>query len=379
MSDFSAADHRFMARALQLARNGLTTAHPNPRVGCVLVRSDTIVGAGWHERTGAAHAEVNALAKAGTEAAGATAYVTLEPCSHQGRTGPCSRALLDAGVAQVICAMEDPSAHASGRGLSQLAEGGVKVASGLLRAAAETLNAGFLSRIRRGRPFVRLKIASSFDGATAMQDGRSQWISGAAARADVQRLRAMSGAILTGIGTVLADDPLLTVRPMEVTIRQPLLRQPLLRQPLRAIVDSKLRTPPGSRLLAESGQTAIFCLDDFGRSALESAGARVFQVAAAPRGVDLSSVLVILADEYLVNDLLVEAGSMLAGSLLAAGLVDELVIYQAPHIMGSETRGMFNTPDWRRFGSGPPLEIIDVRRVGPDTRITARPRPGDKA
>ncbi len=369
MSEFSTADYRFMARALQLARKGLTSAHPNPRVGCVLVRGDTIVGEGFHERTGAAHAEVNALAMAGAEAAGATAYVTLEPCSHQGRTGPCTRALLDAGVAQVICALEDPSAHASGRGLSQLAEGDVKVASGLLRAAAETLNAGFLSRIRRGRPFVRSKIASSLDGATAMQDGRSQWISSAAARADVQRLRAMSGAILTGIGTVLADDPLLTVRPPEATIRQP----------LRAVVDSKLRTPPRSRLLAESGQTAIFCLDDSGRSALESAGARVFQVSSAPGGIDLPAVLAILADEYQVNDLLVEAGSELAGSLLAAGLVDELVIYQAPHIMGSETRGMFNTPDWTRFGSGPPLEIIDVRRVGPDTRITARPRTGNKA
>ncbi len=379
MSDFSAADHRFMARALQLARKGLTTAHPNPRVGCVLVRADTIVGAGWHERTGAAHAEVNALAMAGIEAAGATAYVTLEPCAHQGRTGPCTRALLDAGVAQVICAMEDPSAHASGRGLSQLAEGGMKVASGLMRAAAETLNAGFLSRVRRGRPFVRLKIACSIDGATAMHDGRSQWISGAASRADVQRLRAMSGAILTGIGTLLADDPLLTVRPPESSIEEPPLREPLLRQPLRAIVDSKLRTPPRSRLLTESGQIAIFCLDDSGRSELESAGARVFQVPAAPGGVDLSSVLALLADEYLVNDLLVEPGSALAGNLLAAGLVDELVIYQAPHIMGSETRGMFNTPEWTRFGSGQPLEIIDVRRVGPDTKITARPRPGDKA
>lgn len=364
MSDFSAADYRCMARALQLARKGVTTAHPNPRVGCVLVNGDTIVGTGWHERTGAAHAEVNALEMAGNKAAGATAYVTLEPCSHQGRTGPCTRALLDAGVAQVICAMEDPSAHASGRGLAQLTEGGIKVASGLMRAAAESLNAGFLSRIRRGRPFVRLKIATSIDGGTAMQDGRSQWISGAAARADVQQLRAMSGAILTGIGTVLADDPLLTVRPPGASIRQP----------LRAIVDSTLRTPPGARMLAEPGQTAVFCLADGGRSPLESAGARVFQVPAAPGGVDLSFVLAILADEYLVNDLLVEAGSALAGNLLAAALVDELVIYQAPHIMGSETRGMFNTPDWSWFGSGQPLEIIDVRRVGPDTRITARPR-----
>jgi diaminohydroxyphosphoribosylaminopyrimidine deaminase/5-amino-6-(5-phosphoribosylamino)uracil reductase len=364
MNEFSAADSRFMARALQLARKGITTAHPNPRVGCVLVQQNTIVGEGWHERTGAAHAEVNALAMAGNASLGATAYVTLEPCSHQGRTGPCTQALTAAGIVEVVCAMEDPSPHAAGRGLAGLRESGVRVRSGLMRTQAEALNAGFLSRIRLGRPFVRLKIACSLDGATAMQDGRSQWISSDAARADAQRLRAASGAILTGIGTVLADDPLLTVRPLSATNRQP----------LRAILDSRLRMPAGARLLAEPGQVAVFCIDDSGRAALEGAGARIFKVAGGPGGIDLAAVLSTLATEYLINDVLVEAGSKLSGSLLASGLLDELVIYQAPHIMGSVTRGMFATPGWKEFGSGLTLDIVDVRRIGPDMKITARPQ-----
>ena len=363
MSDFSRADCAYMARALQLARKGLTTAHPNPRVGCVLVRNDSIVGEGWHEKTGEAHAEVNALAMAGSAAAGATAYVTLEPCSHQGRTGPCTRALLEAGIAEVVSATDDPSPHAAGGGLQALREAGVRVRSGLMRAEAEALNEGFISRIRRARPFLRLKIAASLDGATAMHDGRSRWITGEAARADVQNWRAMSGAVLTGAGTVLADDPSLTVRsPAEKGS-----------QPLRVVVDSALRTPPGARLLSLPGQTVIFCADDGRRADLERAGAAVRRVPAGSRGVDLPTVLTALAREYQVNDVLAEAGPALAGSLLAGGLVDELVIYQAPHIMGSETRGMFETPRWRALGDGPRLAIVDVRRIGEDMRITARP------
>jgi diaminohydroxyphosphoribosylaminopyrimidine deaminase/5-amino-6-(5-phosphoribosylamino)uracil reductase len=363
MSDFSAADCRYMARALELARRGLTTAHPNPRVGCVLVANGGIVGEGWHERTGEAHAEVNALAMAGTRAAGATAYVTLEPCSHQGRTGPCTRALLEAGVVEVVSATEDPSPHASGRGLEILRQAGVAIRSGLMRAEACALNAGFISRIRRGRPFVRLKIAASLDGATAMHDGHSQWITSEAARADVQRLRAMSGAVLTGAGTVVADDPSLTVRTPASTGGQP----------LRAIVDSALRMSPRAKLLSLPGETVVFCTDDGRRAELEQAGASVRRVPAGPGGVDLPTVLAALAREYHTNELLAEAGPGLAGSLMTCGLVDELVIYQAPHIMGSETRGMFETPRWRALGDGTRLAIIDVRCVGEDLRITARP------
>lgn len=363
MNAFSAADCRYMARALQLARRGLMTAHPNPRVGCVLVKDGRVVGEGWHEKTGEAHAEVNALAAAGARAAGATAYVTLEPCSHQGRTGPCTRALLEAGVAEVVSAAEDPSPHASGRGLEALRAAGVRVRSGLMCSEAEALNAGFISRIRRCRPHLRLKIAASLDGATAMQDGRSQWITGSAARADVQRLRAMSGAVLTGAGTVVADDPSLNVRALPAKGSQP----------LRAVVDSALRIPPSARLLSLPGETLIFCTDDAGRSPLERAGARVRRVPAGAGGVDLPTVLAALAVDYRVNELLVEAGPGLAGSLLTAGLVDELVIYQAPHIMGSETRGMFETPRWRALGEGTRLAIVDVRRIGEDMRITARP------
>lgn len=367
MSEFSAADCRYMARALELARRGLTTAHPNPRVGCVLVKNDDVVGEGWHEKTGEPHAEVNALAMAGSRAAGATAYLTLEPCSHQGRTGPCTRALLEAGVVEVVNATEDPSSHASGRGLEILRDAGVRIRSGLMRAEADALNAGFVSRIRRGRPYLRLKIAASLDGGTAMRDGRSRWITGEAARADVQKLRAMSGAVLTGVGTVVADDPSLTVRHLAEKGSQP----------LRIIVDSTLRISPQARLLSLPGETVVFCTDDSRKSPLEQAGARVIRVPAGPGGVDLPTVLATLAREFQTNDLLAEAGAVLAGSLLAAGLADELVIYQAPHIMGSETRGMFETPRWRALGDGPRLTVVDVRRIGEDTRITARPVPTD--
>lgn len=356
-----------MARALQLARRGLATAHPNPRVGCVIVREGRIVGEGWHRRTGEPHAEINALEAAGEAAAGAVAYVTLEPCSHRGRTGPCTRALAKAGVAEVIAAIEDPSLHASGRAREELAEAGVGLRFGLLRAAAESLNEGFLSRVRRGRPFLRLKIAASLDGATAMADGTSQWITGDAARADVQRLRAISGAVMTGAGTVLADDPSLTVRTEEAAV-----------QPLRVVVDSRLRMPAGCRMFGLPGRTLVACVDDSGRESLEEAGGIVRRLPAAESGVDLSALLELLADEFEINDLLVEAGRRLSGSLVAGGLVDELVIYQAPHIMGSETRGMFATPGWLELHEGPGLDVVDVRRVGRDLRITARPAPGGK-
>lgn len=351
-----------MARALQLARKGLTTAHPNPRVGCVLVRNGEVVGEGWHRKTGEAHAEVNALVAAEGRAGGAIAYVTLEPCAHTGKTGPCSQALIDARIAEVVFALEDPSPHASGPGKAALEKAGVKVRAGLMQAEARRINEGFLSRVQRHRPFVRLKIAASLDGGTAMRSGESQWITGAMARKDVQRLRAASGAIVTGVGTVLADDPSLNVKDASVVVRQP----------LRVIVDSRLRTPRTAKMLTLPGETAIFCADDSNRKVLESAGASVYTAGAGRDRVDLSVMLSQLA-ELEINDVLVEAGPGLSGSLLAAGLADELVIYQAPHIMGSETLRMFATPGRVALQDRCNLEIVDVRRVGQDLRITARP------
>ena len=361
MSEFSAADSRHMARALQLARKGMTTAHPNPRVGCVLVRGGEVVGEGWHRATGEAHAEVNALAAAGGAAAGATAYVTLEPCSHSGRTGPCTEALIRAGIARVVFAGEDPSPHAAGQGRTLLENAGIDVESGLMQSEAARLNEGFVMRMRHRRPFVRLKAAASLDGATAMRTGESRWITGEAAREDVQRLRAACGAIMTGVGTVLADDPLLTVRN---TAR-------VLRQPLRVVADSRLRTPRQAKVLKQPGETLFFCVDDGGRKSLEKAGVAIRCVASVGGRVDLPAVLCELAD-LLINDLVIEAGPGLSGSLLAAGLVDELVIYQAPHIMGSETLGMFATPEWVRLEHRRRLHITDMRRVGQDLKITAR-------
>ena len=361
MSGFSASDSTYMARAFRLAARGANTAHPNPMVGCVLVRDGKLIGEGWHALAGEAHAEINALEAAG-DAAGATVYVTLEPCAHHGKTPPCVAALIEAGVAEVVCAMQDPFDGVGGRGFAALEEAGIKTRIGLMAAEAEQLNAGFLRRVRRGRPFVRVKIAASLDGAIAMQNGQSQWITGPAARADVQRLRARAGAIMTGIGTVLADDPSFNVRDASIDMAG--------RQPLRVVLDSNLRMPLSSGMLCLPGKTIIYCVDDAGRVALEEAGAEVVKTQGDESSVDLGAVLDDLGRRE-INDLLVEAGPGIAGSLLAAGMVDELVIYQAPHIMGSETVAMFNTPAWIELADRKSLEITDVRRVGADTRITA--------
>lgn len=358
---FDAADSRFMARALQLAWRGRYTAHPNPRVGCVLVEDGKIIGEGWHQRTGEAHAETIALAAAGSTAKGASAYVTLEPCSHHGKTPPCSDALIAAGVSEVVIAMQDPFPKVAGSGVAALQKAGVAVRCGLMAAEAEKLNEGFISRVTRGRPFLRLKIAASLDGCTAMADGQSQWITGAEARADVQRFRAASGAVITSVNTVMADDPSLTVRDKSLTDLQP----------LRVILDSRLRMPVTACMLTLPGRTAIYCIDDNRRQAVEAAGATVHKCAANDGRVDLTEVLRELG-KLQINDVLVEAGRHLAGSLLSAGLVDELVIYQAPHLMGSETRGMFETPDWLKLEQRIDLDIIDVRKFGRDTRIIAR-------
>ena len=362
MAEFSREDHEFMARALRLARQGVYTAHPNPRVGCVLVAGGAVVAEGWHRKTGEAHAEINALAEAGARARGSTAYVTLEPCSHHGRTPPCTEALVAAGVKRVVWAMPDPNPQVDGQ--QPLHDAGVETAAGLLQVEALQLNRGFVSRVQTGRPFVTLKLASSLDGATAMASGESQWITGPAARRDVQAQRARSGAVLTGIGTVLDDDPSLTVREPSIDTGG--------RQPLRVVLDSRLRTPPESRMFREPGQTLLVCGTDDNRQALEARGAEVLCLPGNGSGVDLGAVLDALGERE-VNDLLLECGPTLAGAWLTAGLVDELVIYQAPHIMGSETQSMVRTPEWRALDQRLQLRITDVRAIGGDMRITALP------
>jgi diaminohydroxyphosphoribosylaminopyrimidine deaminase/5-amino-6-(5-phosphoribosylamino)uracil reductase len=358
------ADVEMMARALRAAERGLYTAHPNPRVGCVIVRDGEVVGEGYHAQTGGPHAEVVALDAAAGMARGATAYVTLEPCCHHGRTPPCTEALAAAGIARVVTGAADPNPRVDGGGVARLREAGIEVEEGVLRAACEALNAGFNSRMQRGRPLVRVKQAVSIDGRTALASGISQWISGAASRADVQRWRARSSAILTGVGTVLADDPSLNVRDTGLGVRT---------QPLRVVVDSRLRMPPTARLLGLAGRTLVVCAEPAAdrQAALLAAGATVEAMPGQDGRVDLAALLRRLG-ELEMNELLVEAGPTLNGALLQAGLVDELLIYQAAHVLGSGARGLFNLPDLERMDQRPAFVLADVRRTGDDLRLTYR-------
>lgn len=367
---FSAADHGYMARALRLAARGLYTTDPNPRVGCVLVRDGAVVGEGWHERAGEPHAEVNALRAAGADARGATCYVTLEPCAHHGLTPPCAEALVSAGVARVIAAMEDPNPAVAGQGLARLRAAGIVVEHGLLANQAEALNPGFLKRMRGGRPFVRCKLAMSLDGRTAMASGESQWITGPEARRDVQRLRARSSAILTGAGTVLADDPSFTVRAAELGEDEPAGG---LRQPLRVVVDPHLSTPPTARMLSLPGSTLILTTSDdtAEAGALLAAGAEVARLPGTPDTVDLDAVLELLGQRGM-NEVHLETGATLAGAMLRAGLVDELVVYMAPLLLGDGARGLFHLPGLASMADRVELEIVDLRAVGRDWRISAR-------
>lgn len=364
-----AADRRFMARAIELAARGLYTTDPNPRVGCVLVRAGRVVGEGWHERAGGPHAEVAALRAARGEARGATAYVSLEPCRHHGRTPPCTGALIEAGVARVVAAMEDPDPRTAGAGLAELRAAGLRAEGGLLRAQAEALNPGFAMRHREGRPYVRCKLATTLDGRTATAAGESRWITGAAARRDVQHLRARSSAVMTGIGTVLADDPALTVRPDEWTGAVPAAP----RQPLRVVLDSALRLPVGARLLAQPGATLIATASDRERPELAAlVGVEIGRYPGAGGRVDLRALLAALARRE-VNELLLEAGPTLSGALLNERLIDELVVYVAPTLLGDAGRGLFTLPGLDRLAQARSLAIVDVRAVGRDWRITARP------
>ena len=359
---FSAADHEFMVRALRLARRGLFTTSPNPRVGCVLVRDGAIVGEGWHRRAGEAHAEVNALAMAGGATRGATAYVTLEPCSHYGRTPPCAEALIAAGVARVVAAMQDPNPLVAGRGLAMLNTTGIVTECGLMAEEAVELNVGFVSRMTRGRPWVRLKLAASLDGKTALNDGRSQWITGTPARRDGHRWRARACAILSGIGTVRTDDPQLNVRDVATE-----------RQPLKVVVDSRLTLSPEARVL--EGGALVVCADieDMARAdALRRQGAELLCLPNGAGRVNLGALLDELGRRG-INELHVEGGERLNGALLEARLVDELLIYLAPCLIGDTARGMFGIPPLAALNDKHALSIRDIRRVGNDLRLLARP------
>ncbi|HZP86455.1 MAG TPA: bifunctional diaminohydroxyphosphoribosylaminopyrimidine deaminase/5-amino-6-(5-phosphoribosylamino)uracil reductase RibD [Burkholderiales bacterium] len=359
---FSAADHMYMARALQLARRALDTSSPNPRVGCVIVRGDAVIAEGWHARAGEPHAEIHALRQAAEQARGATVYVSLEPCSHHGRTPPCADALVDAQVARVVAAMRDPNPKVAGSGLVRLQAAGIATTSGLLEVQARELNIGFVSRMERGRPWLRVKTAASLDGRTALANGVSQWITGLPARRDGHRWRARSCAVMTGIGTLLHDDSRLTVREVEAT-----------RQPLRIVVDRDLLLPPDARIFEDPAPVLVFtALEDRAkRAVLEQRGAQVVSLPDGQGKVDLRRMLEELARRE-INEILVESGNRLNGALLRAGLVDELVVYLAPQLLGDRARGMFDLGEITALDARVDLSIHDVRRIGEDWRIIAR-------
>ena len=366
---FSADDYRFMARAIQLAKKGWYTTRPNPRVGCVIVKNQQIIGEGFHRRAGELHAERIALANCSEDPAGATAYVTLEPCCHHGKTPPCTDALIESGVSEVVIAMQDPNPLVAGQGIVKLEKAGITVRSGLLEPQAVALNRGFIKRMSEKRPFVRCKLASSLDGRTAMASGESVWISSEQSRRDVQILRAESSAIITGVGTVLADSPSLNVR----LDRQDLSLDDDLEvlQPLRVILDAKLQTPVDARMLSVPGEVVIFCSDQAGADAAKYARDNVSVIAVKANGefLDLKQVLQVLAERQ-INDVLLETGATLAGSAIQSGLVDELIVYQAPQLMGHEARALVNLPGLEKMSDRIQLNLMEERRIGSDMRYT---------
>jgi diaminohydroxyphosphoribosylaminopyrimidine deaminase/5-amino-6-(5-phosphoribosylamino)uracil reductase len=370
-----AADEYYMARAIQLAQRGLYTTSPNPRVGCVVVRDEQVIGEGWHMFAGEPHAEIHALQQAGVNANGATVYVTLEPCAHHGRTPPCSEALIEAGVARVVIGMQDPNPLVAGKGIEQLRAAGIEVSSGVCTTQAEALNPGFIQRMRTGRPYVRCKLAMSLDGRTAMASGESKWITAAPARRDVHLLRARSDAIVTGIGTVLADDPSMTVRLEAESAGHP-LHEDIARArqrsepPLRVVVDSNLRIPASAKILSTPGKHLVVTT-----STNPLAPGFKAEIASLPGDdgrVDLVALLELLASCE-INEVLVEAGATLAGSMLSRQLIDELVIYVAPVLMGDAGRGLVTLPGLENMADRVELVVTDMTAIGHDWRITARP------
>ncbi|MBC9252348.1 riboflavin biosynthesis protein RibD [Pseudomonas alcaligenes] len=365
-------DQPFMARALELARKGLYSTHPNPRVGCVIVRDGQIVGEGWHARAGEPHAEVHALRQAGDKARGATAYVTLEPCSHHGRTPPCADALVNAGVARVVAAMQDPNPQVSGKGLLRLMHAGIAVHSGVLEAEARELNAGFIKRMEQGLPFVRIKLAMSLDGRTAMASGESQWITGPEARSAVQRLRARASVILTGADTVLTDQARLIVRPDELGLNAELTALAIDRPPLRVLVDGRLRVPLSAPFYQTGPALVATCAAASARDRFLEDGHELLAVPGSNGHVDLRKLLMELAGRG-ANEVLVEAGPRLAGAFARAGLVDEYQLFVAPKFLGSSARPLLDWP-LARMAEAQELEIRELRAVGNDWRIIAVPK-----
>ncbi len=359
---FSADDHLWMAHAHRLAARGLYTTHPNPRVGCVLVKDGKLIGEGYHVEAGGWHAEIHALHEAGEQATGATAYVTLEPCSHQGRTPPCSDALIAAGIERVVIALEDPNPAVAGRGIQRLQDAGIVVQSGLQADGCEQLNPGFLKRMRHGRPYVRVKMAQSLDGRTAMASGESQWITGPEARYDVQRLRAQSAAIMTGVGTVLTDNPSLNVRELNARFKQP----------LRVILDPQATTPPHAILFSIPSPILIAVAEDaqIPEAWLHNEQISLLPLSASGDRLDLSRLMEVLADME-INEVHVEAGATLSGALIEQQLVDELVIYTAPLLLGSDARPLFHLP-LASMSEKIRLKRVDQRMVGNDQRVVLK-------
>lgn len=370
----SVLDAAYMARALELARKGVYSTHPNPRVGCVIVRDGEIVGEGWHVRAGEPHAEVYALRHAGEKARGATVYVTLEPCSHHGRTPPCADALVNAGVARVVAAMQDPNPDVAGRGLLRLMSAGIAVQSGVLEGEARAINKGFLKRMEHGLPYVRVKLAMSLDGRTAMASGESQWITGPQARSAVQRLRAQSSVVLTGADTVLADHARLTVRPDELGLRAELTALAVTRPPLRVLIDGRLRVPLDAPFFKAGSALVVTCAAASARERYHEEGHEMLALASSGGHVDLRKLLVELASRG-VNDVLVEAGPRLAGAFTRLGLVDEFQIFVAGKFMGSSARPLLDLP-LAQMSEALELKIIEMRAVGNDWRVIAIPAHG---
>ncbi len=370
---FSDFDRFAMQRALALAARGLESTDPNPRVGCVIAQRGRIIGEGWHERAGEAHAEIAALHAAGGAAAGAAVYVTLEPCSHHGRTPPCTEALIAARVARVVYAAADPNPLVNGRGAAALRAAAIAVEAGLMEQEAAELNAGFFKRMQQGRPLVRVKLAMSLDGRTALANGESRWITGEAARSDVQQWRARSSAVLTGVGTVLADDPRLDVRlPDETPGRAR-------RQPLRIVLDTRLRTPLASRLLQTGGEvlilTGVADADDARAVSLAAHGARLESLPTDAGRLALPAVLDRLG-ELELNEVLVEAGATLAGELLRQSLIDELLLYVGPRLLGPDGRSLVTLPKLAGLAAAPAFAFFEMQQLGEDLRLRLRPRQG---
>ena len=366
-------DAHYMARALELARKGLYSTHPNPRVGCVIVRDGEVVGEGWHVRAGEPHAEVHALRQAGERAQGACAYVTLEPCSHQGRTPPCANALIEAGVARVVAAMRDPNPQVAGQGLQRLAAAGIEVHSGVLETEARTLNPGFLKRMEQGLPFVRAKLAMSLDGRTAMASGESQWITGPAARSAVQRLRARSSAVLTSAASVLMDGARMTVRGAELGLDAEGTALALSRPPVRILIDGRLRLPLDAPFYQAGPALVVTALPV--DPAYAESGHELLSLPGEAGRVDLAALLNVLAARGL-HEILLEAGAGLVGALAQQRAIDEYQLFVAGTFLGSAARPLLDWP-LSRMDQAPRLTITDMRAVGDDWRITAIPKVAD--